>query len=101
MMRKEIGERVRGLRESSGYTREELADKTQLSTKFLYEIESGKKGISAESLLKISKALSSSCDYILTGEIAKADEINYLLKEFNTKQLRYMKEIIKIIQKMY
>ena len=39
-----------------------------ISAKFLYEIEMGKKGFSADILCRISRALSVSCDYIMLGE---------------------------------
>lgn len=58
----QAGQRIRELREIQNYTRESLAEKVDISVKFLYEIETGKKGFSAETLCRISKALSVSCD---------------------------------------
>lgn len=94
----EIGNRIKVLREGNKISREELADKAGISTKFLYEVENGKKGISAETLLKISQALCYSCDYILTGE-NKNDfqEINDVLNNFNKKQLKSIYEILKLM----
>ena len=40
----QIGERIRELREVQNYTREVFAEKAGISSKFLYEIETGKKG---------------------------------------------------------
>ncbi len=40
-----VGERIRELREIQNYTREVLAEKVEISAKFLYEIETGKKRI--------------------------------------------------------
>lgn len=68
MSRIQVGERIRELREIKNYTREGLAEKVDISAKFLYEIEAGKKGFSADTLCRISKALSVSCDYIMLGE---------------------------------
>ena len=65
------GERIRELREIQTYTREAFAEKIDISPKFLYEIETGKKGFSADVLGRISKALSISCDYIMFGEDVK------------------------------
>lgn len=67
MIRVEVGYRIKMLRETQNYTREELAEKAEISSKFLYEVEKGRKGLSADTLLKLSKTLSCSCDYILTG----------------------------------
>lgn len=68
MSDKHIGERIRELREIQNYTREVFAEKVDISTKFLYEIETGKKGFSADTLGRIAAALSVSCDYIMYGE---------------------------------
>lgn len=38
-----IGYRIRELREMHNYTREEMAEMVEISPKFLYEIESGKR----------------------------------------------------------
>ena len=62
------GERIHELRVTKGYTRDYLANKTNLSTKFLYEIETGKKGFTAEVLYRLSDALDVKCDYILVGK---------------------------------
>ena len=74
---KEIGFRVRSLREANGYTRDALAVKINISTKFLYEIEMGKKGFSAEILYKLSQTLAVSADYILTGTDGMASNTSY------------------------
>ena len=63
-----IGERIKNLRQLHNLTREEVAEKAEISSKFLYEIEKGTKGLSADTLLRIARTLSCSCDYILTGE---------------------------------
>lgn len=63
-----VGRRIRDLREAQYYTRDYLAEKVGISQKFLYEIECGKKGFSAEILVRLANALSVSCDYILLGE---------------------------------
>ncbi len=43
MERKKVGNRIRELREMHNYTREGMAEMVEISPKFLYEIESGKK----------------------------------------------------------
>lgn len=102
-LKKEIGERIRKLREEQGITREELATRAEITTKFLYEVENGKKGMSANNLYKISRELSSSCDYILLGR-NKADsgsEVERLysdfLKEMNEEQKKIMIKILELL----
>ena len=65
MEKKEIGERIAYLRVVNHYTREALAEMVGITPKFLYDIETGKKGFSANTLYKIAKALGVSCDYII------------------------------------
>ena len=40
----QVGRRIRELREIENYTREAFSEKVEISAKFLYEIETGKKG---------------------------------------------------------
>ncbi len=68
MPNKLAGQRIREMREVQSYAREALAEKTGISDKFLYEVETGKKGFSADVLCRLSEALSVSCDYIMLGE---------------------------------
>lgn len=103
MFNQVIGKRIRQLREEKNMTREEFAAKAEISSKFLYEIENGKKGLSANSLLKIAKALSCSCDYILSGAYREdehsTEEQMYidLLKGFTDRQRKVINEVLKMI----
>lgn len=93
-----MGIRIQELRKERNMTREELAEKAEISTKFLYEVEIGKKGISAESLLKISRALSTSCDYLLTGE---GRSRNGKFDNLSVKQIKRLEKIVKLIGEFY
>ena len=62
------GERIGQLRSSKDFTRAELAEMIGISVKFLYEIEAGKKGFSADVLYRLAWALGAGCDYILMGK---------------------------------
>ena len=64
----EMGNRIRKQRELLGYTREQLAEKLDVSTKFCSDIELGVKGISIQTLAKLTDLLNLSSDYILFGE---------------------------------
>lgn len=103
MVRSEIGGRIKNLREARNYTREELAEKAEISSKFLYEVEKGRKGLSADTLLKISRTLSCSCDYILTGEevpIEKGDQAEQLLQRFKGQERGYIVKLLSLMQEM-
>lgn len=69
-----IGKRVRTERESQQLTREHLAEKADISTQFLSDIEMGRKSMTTFTLSNIATALMVSSDYLLFG-ITK-DEIN-------------------------
>lgn len=67
----EAGKRIRTTRLSHGYTRKYLAEQASISPKFLYEIENGKKGFSAQVLYNLCNALNVDCDYIMMGREPK------------------------------
>ena len=71
MTNSSVGERIRSLRESRRLSRKDLAARAGLSAGYLYEIESGRRKFSAETLCRIAEALSVSCDYIMFGEKAE------------------------------
>lgn len=103
MIYKHTGKRIRELREMMNYTREEFAEKVGISEKFLYEIEVGRKGFSADTLCRISQALSVSCDYIMLGEDKKhrnLESIVCVLEKAEPRQLSKMQEILKILYDM-
>lgn len=94
MFKQEIGKRIRQIREEKEMTREQLAESAEITTKFLYELENGKKGLSANTLLKIANALSCSCDYLLTGEGKKRDG---RFDNLEQKQMKRLEKIVKLI----
>ena len=93
---KDSGKRIRNLREKSGYSREKLSELAGIGVKFLYEIECGKKGMSAYTLYNLSVALNVSCDYILTGNKKNSDAeyILNMLSKLNSNELSHMAQII-------
>jgi len=104
MAREEIGNRIKALRESRNFTREELAEKAEISSKFLYEVEKGRKGLSADTLLKISRTLSCSCDYILTGETFAREEdgqLTQLLQRFTDRDKVFAVKLLSLMQEMH
>lgn len=99
----EVGNRIQETRKKKGLSREYLAVNSEISTKFLYEIENGKKGLSAETLLKVSKSLDCSCDYLLTGiepSYKKNNELLRTVNKFNDKQQKRIIEILKLIHEI-
>lgn len=64
-----LGERIRLGRKANHITREKLAELIDVSPRFLAEVESGKVGVSLQTLKNISIALSASTDYLLGLDI--------------------------------
>lgn len=67
---KEVGTRVYNLRTKSGLSRQYMADQMQISAKFLYEIEKGRKGFTVQVLNNLATIFGTSCDYLVRGEEA-------------------------------
>ena len=86
---------IKTLRIKQGYSVDELAEATDISTKFLYNIEAGKAGFSASVLFNIAKALNVSCDFILTGEDSNEGSIIFeIIKQFDKSEQRYIEGIL-------
>jgi len=90
-IKQQIGKRLRKQREKVNMTREEFAEKSGISPQFLAEIENGKKGMSVDTLYKISHAFNFSTDYLLFGR--RSVESSYLSEPYSS----YTEDIIEIV----
>ena len=75
-----IGAKFQSERERQKITREHMAEQINISSKFLYEIESGRKGFSCEIFRNMCKYLHVNADYILEEDDVSIEEMNYLVK---------------------
>lgn len=79
-----FGERLRNRRCALGFTQEYIAGEADISLRFYQMIERGEKTFSLETLIRLSKALSISIDYLLFGTLSNspgsplADTLNKL-----------------------
>ena len=91
------GERIMLLRKDRRYSRGQLSNLAGISEKFLYEIEMGKKGFSAQTLTRIADALEVSLDYIMLGEGSRRyeDEIIATIKMFKPNTLKMVYCLLK------
>lgn len=97
----EIGARIRKQREYLRLTREELAELLDVTPKFCSDIELGVKGMSIQTLCKISDTLKISTDYILKGADNEADiteiaEIVRMLLSCEPKKLKVAEKLLKV-----
>lgn len=92
-----IGKRILQQRELLGYTREELAEKADITPRFCYDLELGQKGMSVITLCKLKSALHINIDYLLFGEqknLNDLDSIKTLIETCPPDKLSYLLDII-------
>ena len=98
-----IGGRIRKQREYLGLTREQFAEKLDITPKFCADIELGTKGMSVPTLCRIATTLSLSTDYILFGKQEKNDKLGMLkalspmVESVTAGQLPYLESILKTV----
>ncbi len=93
----EIGQRIAARRKQLGWTQEQAAEKSGLSHQFFACVERGIKNIRAESVIKISRAMDVSTDYLLLGKSSEIDHGRLLdmMDPLSEVQFHCLEEIIK------
>lgn len=97
----EIGRRIAARRNQLGLTQEQAAEKAGLTQQFFASVETGTKNIRAESIIKVSKALNISTDFLLTGMISDVDcnRLTTMLKLLDEDHFLAIENIVKDILK--
>lgn len=102
----ELGKRISNIRNRKALSQEELAEKTALSREYISRVESGRKGISIDSLVDIANILGCSTDDLLVDSlkhsVSTADsaihrlllDCNPLEEEILTETLKELKAIL-------
>ena len=65
-----FGERLRSRRDSLRFTQEYVSGKVGISLRFYQMIERGEKSVSLDTLIRLSKVLTISIDYLLFGDLS-------------------------------
>ena len=87
--------RIRRAREDLGYTREQFAEKLDVSVSYLAELERGRTGISVKMLVKVCTVLGLSADFVLFGEERDDDALRTdSIQRINAKYLPLLDSII-------
>lgn len=91
-----IGERVWNRRIKLGLTREELSEKADISTKYLYEIENGKKEMSTGIFIRLAENLKTDCNSLVYGESEKNKYvyIESMLSKLSDSNFKHAEQII-------
>ena len=94
---KAIGIRIRRQREFLGYTRDYLSEQLSVSVNFCRDIEIGAKGMSVQTLAKLSNILKLSLDYILLGETVDrdAESLILMLNSCRPEKRKYAEDILR------
>lgn len=69
-----VGVRIREQREKLFMSKKDLAEKLNISLRFLVEVESGSRGVSLNKLMMLAQILEVSTDYLLFGSGEKSSE---------------------------
>lgn len=97
-----LGNNIKYTRKMKNITREKLAEKVNVSPRFLADVESGKVGVSLSTLKNLCHALNTSADYLL-GIFSFNDKNFYInsienkIKTMNENMLKNLECIIDCI----
>lgn len=95
-MKKEIGLRIKTIRENLNLTKEELARKLGISGQYLGMIEKGKNSLSIEKLKILCDLTNLSSDYILFGKDDNLEkDTKNILQGFSNEQIENACKILK------
>ncbi len=90
-IKKKCGKRIQDMRNSIGLTQDQLAEKLNIATSTLGNIERGSKGISIDLAVEFCVVLDVSLDYLILGERNK-----YLsMKEIIHRVIALLTEMLK------
>ena len=95
----EIGRRIAMCRNQLGLTQAQVAELSGLTQQFFASVETGKKNMRADSIVKVSRALKVSTDFLLTGEVTdfERNRLVQMLEPLDEVQFYKVEEIIKNI----
>ena len=97
----DIGRRIATRRNQLGLTHAEAAELSGLTQQFFASVETGRKNMRADSIVKVSKALRVSTDFLLTGSVTdyERSRLTQILEPLDEAQLYMVEEIIKNVLK--
>lgn len=103
----ELGLRIKQCRKMHKLTQEQLAELTNVSLHYIYEIEKGLKMMSLPMLIDISSVLNVSIDYLLFGTNSNSsvysskdmpyDRLNLLLQNLSPQQRDNLADIMSVL----
>lgn len=92
----QIGRRIAARRKQLRMTQDELAERADVTPQTISSAERGQKSLRSENLMRVSRALGVSSDYLLTGNVTEED-LRYLsdkLAPLTPTQYRHLEDIM-------
>ena len=90
---RDMGKRICERRRNLGYTQEQVAELMDVSIQMVSNLERGNKAIKIENLLKISRILTVSTDYLLIGQQSE-NELSKKINELSERDYRLVCEVV-------
>jgi transcriptional regulator with XRE-family HTH domain len=95
-IRRTLGKKIRNLRALKNLTQEQLAERAELSVKYLGEIERGGRNPTIESLSKIVRALD-----IPLAQLFREDEEDKIFSRVSRKDLQAIRKTLEILGRVF
>lgn len=96
---KQLGQKIKEVREKSNLTQEQLAERVDLSVTHISAIENASSGISLQALANIAEDLGVSMDWLIFdqagGTVFFEHQINRLLADCNTAEAEFLYNVLK------
>lgn len=96
---KEIGHRLREKRTELGLTREKMSELADIGTGYYGQLEVGTSQMSIDTLLKLSKSMHITMDYIISGDKESTGDTSpviQLLESCSPRELKLAEEVLKL-----
>ncbi|MEG1548207.1 MAG: helix-turn-helix transcriptional regulator [Clostridia bacterium] len=92
----QVGERIKAMRERSGFTQEHFSEMIDVSAQYISDVERGNVGISITTLKKMCNVLCVSSDTILFGQqhATNIDHITEKLRNIDPEYLPILQIVI-------
>ncbi|PBE80559.1 helix-turn-helix domain-containing protein, partial [Clostridioides difficile] len=99
-----IGQRIKIARIKKRCTQEAVAEKVNITTQHMSNIETGNSSVSLQTLIAIANVLYVTvdellCDAILNYKVVFQNELNDILKDCNDYETRFIVDIVKSSKK--
>ena len=94
---KEIAFRIMKRREDLNYSREYVSEMSGLSTRFLFDVETGKKSLSIKTLVSVCEALMIAPSYVLFGKSDDAEHILFMLGLLDERTRKLTVKVLTVV----